>query len=120
MDFIFTSLCFKFITYAFTLFYRYAAEHGVIIVNPDTSPRGLGIPGDSDSWDFGEGAGFYVDAKKEPWKANYRMFSYITSELVEFVNEHFPVVKGKQAIMGHRLNLNAFYKYKNNNNYNLL
>lgn len=81
--------------------YRYAAEHGVILVNPDTSPRGLNLPGDSDSWDFGVGAGFYVNATEKPWSSNYRMFSYVTSELLNIVNENFPV-NGKQSIMGHR------------------
>ncbi|CAH0557732.1 unnamed protein product [Brassicogethes aeneus] len=82
---------------------RYAAEHGVIIVNPDTSPRGLNIPGDSESWDFGVGAGFYINATQSPWKDNYRMFSYITKELIEIVNSNFPVAEGKQSIMGHSM-----------------
>lgn len=83
-------------------FYRYAAELGVIIVNPDTSPRGLNISGDSDSWDFGVGAGFYVNATQSPWKQNYRMFNYVTSELIAAINENFPVLKNQQSIMGHR------------------
>ncbi|XP_050517365.1 S-formylglutathione hydrolase [Diabrotica virgifera virgifera] len=82
---------------------RYAAEYGIIIVNPDTSPRGLNLPGDSDSWDFGVAAGFYVDATQEPWKTNYRMFSYVTSELPKLVNENFPVAEGQQSIMGHSM-----------------
>lgn len=81
---------------------RYAAEHGVIIVNPDTSPRGVNIPGDSDCWDFGVAAGFYVDATEKPWSNHYRMFSYVTSELINIVNSNFPVIVGKQSIMGHR------------------
>lgn len=81
---------------------KYAAEYGVILVAPDTSPRGLNIPGEEDSWDFGTGAGFYVDASNEPWKTNYRMYSYITKELPELVNEKFPVTPGQQSIMGHR------------------
>lgn len=80
----------------------YASEHGVILVSPDTSPRGLNIPGDSDSWDFGVGAGFYLDATQKPWSNNYRMYSYITKELLEAVNANFPVAEGKQSIMGHR------------------
>lgn len=83
-------------------FRRYAAEHGVIIVNPDTSPRGLNLPGDSDNWDFGVGAGFYVNATQSPWKDNYRMFSYVTNELINVVNANFNVIEGKQSIMGHR------------------
>lgn len=81
---------------------RYAADLGIIIVNPDTSPRGLKIPGDSDSWDFGVGAGFYVNATQAPWNENYKMFSYVTSELISLVNENFPALKNQQSIMGHR------------------
>nr|CAI5822108.1 unnamed protein product [Callosobruchus analis] len=81
---------------------RYAAEHGVIIVNPDTSPRGLNIPGDSESWDFGVGAGFYVNATQDPWKKNYRMYSYVTDELPAIVAKNFGIAEGKQSIMGHR------------------
>lgn len=81
---------------------RYAAQYGVIIVNPDTSPRNLNIPGDSDSWDFGIGAGFYLDATQKPWSENFKMFSYVTKELIQVVNKNFPVLEGKQSIMGHR------------------
>lgn len=85
------------------MFYnRYAAEHEVIIVCPDTSPRGLNLPGEKDSWDFGEGAGFYVNATEKPWNNNYRMYSYVTSELINVINSNFPVIEGKQSIMGHR------------------
>ncbi|XP_056630694.1 S-formylglutathione hydrolase [Diorhabda sublineata] len=82
---------------------KYAAEYGVIIVNPDTSPRGLNLPGDSESWDFGVGAGFYINASQEPWKKNYRMFSYVTSELPQIINGNFPVAEGLQSIMGHSM-----------------
>jgi S-formylglutathione hydrolase len=81
---------------------KYAAEHGIILVAPDTSPRKVNIPGEDDSWDFGSGAGFYVDATEEPWKTNYRMFSYITSELPAIINQNFPAIPDKQSIMGHR------------------
>ena len=65
---------------------RYAAEHGVAIVCPDTSPRGEGVPDDPEgSWDFGLGAGFYLNATEEPWDANYRMYDYITEELPNIV-----------------------------------
>lgn len=80
---------------------RYASEHGVILVAPDTSPRGLNIPGEDDSYDFGTGAGFYIDATQEPWKNNYRMYSYVTKELPALINDSFPA-NGKQSIMGHR------------------
>lgn len=83
-------------------FFRYAAEYGVIIVCPDTSPRGLNLPGDSDSWDFGVGASFYLNAVQDPWRKHYRMYSYITSELINVINSNFPVFENKQSIMGHR------------------
>lgn len=82
--------------------FRVASQLGVIIVCPDTSPRDLNLPGDSTSWDFGVGAGFYVDATEEPWSKHYRMFSYVTKELINVINNNFPVAIGKQSIMGHR------------------
>lgn len=81
---------------------KHAANHGVLLVIPDTSPRGLNIPGEDDSYDFGSGAGFYVDATCEPWKKNYRMYSYITKELSTLINKEFPTLPSKQSIMGHR------------------
>lgn len=82
---------------------RYAAEHGVALVVPDTSPRGDDVPGDPDGhWDFGLGAGYYVDATKEPWSRNYRMYSYITKELPALIERTFPV-GNKKAIMGHSM-----------------
>jgi len=85
--------------------YRAAcAEHGIIFVAPDTSPRGEGVPDDSaGAWDFGLGAGFYVDATEKPWAANYRMWSYVTEELPALVAEHFPVDLGAQGITGHSM-----------------
>ncbi len=82
---------------------RYAAEHGVIIVAPDTSPRGVNIPGEDESYDFGSGAGFYVDASQEPWRTHYRMYSYITKELPGLINEHFPVDEARVGILGHSM-----------------
>ncbi|MGI9492067.1 MAG: S-formylglutathione hydrolase [Geminicoccaceae bacterium] len=82
---------------------RYAAEHGVIIVAPDTSPRGVDIPGEDDSYDFGSGAGFYVDATQEPWAAHYRMYSYVTEELPALINEHFQVDEARVGIFGHSM-----------------
>lgn len=84
-------------------FQKFANQYGIIVVNPDTSPRNVNIPGEDESYDFGSGAGFYLDATEEPWKKNYRMFSYVTSELVDIVNENFPVVPNKQSIMGHSM-----------------
>jgi hypothetical protein len=60
------------------------------------------IPGEDDSYDFGTGAGFYLDAIKEPWNENYRMFSYITKELPEVINSNFAALEESQSIMGHR------------------
>ena len=66
---------------------RVAAEHGLIIVAPDTSPRGLGLPGEGDDWDFGSGSGFYIDATAEPFSGHYRMNSYVTAELPALVED---------------------------------
>src|ERR1700753_4054903 len=67
-----------------------ASELGLMLVAPDTSPREPRVPGDADSWDFGQGAGFYVDATQPAWSANYRMYSYVTRELPEVVAESLP------------------------------
>lgn len=83
-------------------FQRYAAEKGLCVVNPDTSPRGLNIPGEDDSYDFGSGAGFYVNATQEPWAKNYQMFNYVTNELIALVNSNLLVTK-KQSITGHSM-----------------
>ena len=82
---------------------RVAAELGVAIVVPDTSPRGLGYPGEADAYDFGLGAGFYVDATKAPWSEGYRMYSYVTNELPAYVERHFAVVAGRAGIFGHSM-----------------
>ncbi|EDV41764.1 uncharacterized protein Dana_GF17336, isoform A [Drosophila ananassae] len=84
-------------------FQQYAAKHNLIVVNPDTSPRGVNIAGQDDSYDFGSGAGFYVDAKLEPWSKHYKMYSYVTQELVDVVNANLPVVPGKRGIFGHSM-----------------
>jgi S-formylglutathione hydrolase len=82
---------------------RLAAEHGLMLVAPDTSPRSPRLPGDDASWDFGLGAGFYVDATVEPWSAHYRMYSYVTSELPALINENFPAIANTQGIFGHSM-----------------
>jgi S-formylglutathione hydrolase len=83
--------------------YRAAcAEHGLIFVAPDTSPRGEVVP-DAEGYDFGQGAGFYVDATQEPWGANYRMWSYVTDELPALVVGEFPADGYRQGIMGHSM-----------------
>ena len=78
------------------------AEHGLIFVAPDTSPRGDGVP-DGEGYDFGLGAGFYVDASEQPWAANYRMWSYVTEELPALVAAEFPADMDRQAITGHSM-----------------
>lgn len=78
------------------------AEHGVIFVAPDTSPRGDAVP-DDEGYDFGKGAGFYVDATQDPWAANFRMRSYIETELPALIVEHFPVDMDRQGITGHSM-----------------
>ncbi|CAG2102752.1 unnamed protein product [Medioppia subpectinata] len=84
-------------------FQRYASEEGVVVVGPDTSPRGLHIDGEEDDYDFGTGAGFYVDATQDKWKNNYRMFSYVTQELIPIIEQNFPVISGCQSICGHSM-----------------
>lgn len=84
--------------------YRQAcAEHGIIFVAPDTSPRGDDVPDAQDEYDFGKGAGFYIDAAQEPWARNYRMRSYIERELPEALAGEFPVDLGRQSITGHSM-----------------
>lgn len=80
-----------------------AAELGLMLIAPDTSPRQPRIPGDADSWDFGQSAGFYIDATQEPWAANYRMYSYITRELPALVAAHLPALTGACGIFGHSM-----------------
>lgn len=83
---------------------RVAAKHGVAVVAPDTSPRGEGVPDDPDgAYDFGLGAGFYVDATVAPFDRNYRMASYIETELPAVLAEAFPVDLQRQSIMGHSM-----------------
>ena len=80
------------------------AALGLIFVAPDTSPRGEGVPGDpANSYDFGLGAGFYVDATQEPYARNYRMWSYVADELPKLVAENFPVDPDRQSILGHSM-----------------
>jgi S-formylglutathione hydrolase len=82
---------------------RVAAELGLILVAPDTSPRGANIPGEADSWDFGLGAGFYLDASREPWSKHYRMYSYVTRELPELIAAKFAADNSRQGIFGHSM-----------------
>ncbi|MFN6496013.1 MAG: S-formylglutathione hydrolase [Nostoc sp. DedQUE01] len=82
---------------------RFAAEYGLILVAPDTSPRNTGIPGEDDDWDFGTGAGFYIDATAEPWRQYYQMYSYVVHELPALITANFPVQSDKQGIFGHSM-----------------
>lgn len=82
---------------------RVAAELGLALLSPDTSPRGLGLSGEDDDWDFGSGAGFYLDATREPWSDHYRMYSYLTGELRELVMSEFSLDPGRQGIFGHSM-----------------
>jgi S-formylglutathione hydrolase len=80
------------------------AEAGLAFLAPDTSPRGEAVPDDPDgAWDFGHGAGFYVDSTEEPWATHYRMWSYVTNELSALVAERFPLDMKRQGITGHSM-----------------
>lgn len=81
---------------------RIAAELGLMLVAPDTSPRELGLPDEDASWDFGSGAGFYVNASQTPWSANYRMFDYVTDELPQLIDKEFATA-GRWAVSGHSM-----------------
>ena len=81
---------------------KLAAELGIAIICPDTSPRGTDLPGEHESYDLGSGAGFYVNATQEPWSSHYRMYDYVTRELPALVAEALPV-NGKQSISGHSM-----------------
>ncbi len=82
---------------------KYAAEHGLALVTMDTSPRGLGIAGEDDSYDFGSGAGFYLNATTPLWAKNYNMYDYVLNELPQIMVKHFPVFADKQSIFGHSM-----------------
>jgi len=83
---------------------RVASALGIAIVAPDTSPRGEGVPGDAENaWDFGLGAGFYVNATQAPYAQHYQMYDYIQQELPSLLAEHFPVDMARQSIMGHSM-----------------
>ncbi|WP_374656160.1 S-formylglutathione hydrolase [Dongia sp.] len=82
---------------------RVAAELGLALVAPDTSPRGTDFPGQADSWDFGIGAGFYVDATQDPWAKNWRMYSYVAKELPALVAANYPVDAKRLGLFGHSM-----------------
>jgi S-formylglutathione hydrolase len=82
---------------------RVAAREGLIVISPDTSPRGANVPGEADHWDFGLAAGFYLDATQAPWREHYRMESYIVDELYETVCAALPVAPRRIGIFGHSM-----------------
>ena len=82
---------------------RYAAEYGLMLVAPDTSPRGAEVPDEPGAWDFGQGAGFYVDATIAPWSTHYNMYSYVVSELPQIIAQEFAVRRDRQGIFGHSM-----------------
>lgn len=82
---------------------RLAAEYGLMLVAPDTSPRGAGVAGEDDDWDLGTGAGFYVDATAAPWNKHYRMYSYVTEELPALIEANFPARPDRRGIFGHSM-----------------
>jgi len=82
---------------------KYAAEHGIMLIAPDTSPRGAGVVGEDDDYDLGSGAGFYINATVDKWSENYRMEDYIIKELPAIVGSNFPVLEGHESIFGHSM-----------------
>ena len=82
---------------------RKAAELGLIVICPDTSPRGNDVPDELTNWQMGKGAGFYLDATEAPWAEHYRMYSYITEELPAYVSQHFRIDMDRQGIFGHSM-----------------
>jgi S-formylglutathione hydrolase len=82
---------------------KYAAQFGLMLISPDTSPREPRIAGDADNWDFGQGAGFYVDATEAPWSQHYRMHGYVVRELPALVAAHLPAKPGAAGIFGHSM-----------------
>jgi S-formylglutathione hydrolase len=82
---------------------RLAAELGLALIAPDTSPRGANVPGEADSWDFGAGAGFYLDASQAPWSRHYRMESYLTAELLPLLTSTLPLDAEHIGIFGHSM-----------------
>jgi S-formylglutathione hydrolase len=82
---------------------RMAAALGLMLVTPDTSPRNTGVQGAEDAWDFGSGAGFYLDATQAPWAHHWRMESYVTGELPAVLAQHFPAQQGAMGVFGHSM-----------------
>ena len=91
----------NFITKAYAQIF--AKKFGMVVIAPDTSPRGAGVPGEDESYDLGTGAGFYVDATKGPWSKNYKMYTYVTQELRQLVEKELPVDGTRSGIFGHSM-----------------
>ena len=82
---------------------RYAAEFGLALIMPDTSPRGEKVPDEPERYDLGKGAGFYVNATQAPWNEHYQMYDYVTRELPELLEANLPLIAGKKSISGHSM-----------------
>ncbi len=82
---------------------RYAAEHGIALVMPDTSPRGDDVPDEAERYDLGKGAGFYVNATQQPWAEHYHMYDYVTKELPALLEAELPLIPGVKSISGHSM-----------------
>jgi S-formylglutathione hydrolase len=82
---------------------RLAAQFGIVLVMPDTSPRGTGFEGATGDWEFGEGAGFYLDATQAPWSSRFRMYSYVAHELPALIAAQFPVDASRSGLCGHSM-----------------
>jgi len=82
---------------------RYAAEQGIALIFPDTSPRGEDVPDVADRYDLGQGAGFYVNATQSPWQAHYQMYDYVTKELPSLIESNLPVLANVKSISGHSM-----------------
>ena len=82
---------------------RYAAEHGIALIFPDTSPRGGDVPDEADRYDLGQGAGFYVNAKQTPWQEHYQMYDYVTQELPDLIEKNLPLLPDVKSISGHSM-----------------
>lgn len=82
---------------------RYAAEQGIAIVFPDTSPRGADVADEPERYDLGQGAGFYVNATQSPWRAHYQMYDYVTQELPDLLESNLPLLENKKSVSGHSM-----------------
>ncbi len=82
---------------------RYAAEHGVAIIFPDTSPRGEDVADEAERYDLGQGAGFYVNATEAPWSSHYKMYDYVTQELPALLEDNLPLIPGIKSVFGHSM-----------------